>query len=302
MKESVNDTFSAKEEDLLGEGSVKLLNNTLNKHELSVTNYDPMCEDHAKIEKITPIIYSYIKLALFIQLYFFSISIGFISSLCVIWFPKLRLYLFYKIVNIKSARFVAVKGTDGDLYFINLKKPTLPDLEQKNSFLYHHYSLNIPKSAKFIIFFTFKLFTYIYDPLEKAFISLKDQIDATNDQIIQECCQGLIPMEYDHQKIIFGICDLDIKIKSIFMLLFDEIIDPFYLFQVASIYLWFSNEYKLYATVIIVLTVFSLAYSIIETRLSLKKIQKLSRYSCPVNILRKDENSNKGIFEKKIFY
>ena len=296
MKKSAHDKFSDQDEELLGEESIKRLNNTLNKYELNVAYNDPMCEDHAKIEKIIPITYSCPKISLFI---FLNFCTAFIISLCVIWFPKLRLYFFYKTVNIKSARFVAVTGTDGDLYYINLKKPTLPDLEKKNSFLYRHYTFNIPKNEKFVIFFTFKLFKYVYDPLEKAFLCIKDQIDATNEQIIQECSQGLTPIEYEHQKLIFDKCDYNIKIKSFFKLILEEIVDPFYLFQVASVILWLNYEYKLYAVIIVILTVTSILTGIFETRSNLKKIQKLARYSCTVNILRKDENSNKGIFEQK---
>ena len=141
----------------------------------------------------------------------------------------------YTVVAIDQAKKVAIYGTDGDLYFVPLDKPNLPDLEKTNSFIYNHYDVNIPKGANSITMFTFKLFQYVFDPLEMNFIPLKIRIDTTNENIILECCQGLNPEEYRHQRLIYGICDLDIQVKSFIRLLFEEFTDPFYLFQVFSV-------------------------------------------------------------------
>jgi len=54
--------------------------------------------------------------------------------------------------------------------------------------------------------------------------------------------------------------DIDIKINSCGKILFDELTDPFYLFQVYSVILWYCTEYYYYATVIVVLSVFSLIF------------------------------------------
>ena len=292
---TINTTSDA-EEEFLGKKTLRNLNTTLKTNEFKVTYNDPMCEEHAQIEKIVPLTYRSFGIFLFVLL---NICTGSLFTLVVVWWPKLRLFFFYQIVSIEAAKLVAVSGSDGDLYFIDLEKPHLPDLEQKNSFLYSHYSINIPRKVPFIILFTFKLFKYVYDPLEGAFVCLKAQLDTTNEQIIQECCQGLTPEEYEHQRLIYGICDLDIKIKSFLRLLFEEFTDPFYIFQVASVILWFLNEYKLYASIIIAMTLVSLFVGTYETRANLKKIQRMARYSCPVNILRKSEDSNKGVFEQK---
>jgi len=160
--------------------------------------------------------------------------------------------------------------------------------------LYINYSVNIPKGAPYIIMFTFKLFQYVFDPLEMNFIPLKIQLDTSNEQIILECSQGLDEDEYIHQRLIYGICDLDIKVKSFVRLLAEEFTDPFYLFQVFSVALWMSNQYELYATIIIITTLVSLFVGAYETRKNLVNIQQMARYSCPVNILRKESNSNKA--------
>ena len=296
MQPLVISSFQDKEEELLGKNTINKLNLVKKDNVYRVSSYDPMCEEHAQIEKIIPVTYSYLKLFIFI---FLCVITGSIFVFFIIWFPKLKFYFIYSIVPIDQAKKVAIYGTDGDLYFIPLKKPSLPDLEKINSFIYNNYDVNIPKGAHYITMFTFKLFQYIFDPLELNFIPLKIRLDTTNENIILDCTQGLNEEEYIHQRLIYGVCDLDIKVKSFVHLLWIEFTDPFYLFQVFSIILWMMNQYELYASIIILTTLVSLFVGTLETRKNLLNIQTMARYSCPVNILRKEKNSNKASFVQR---
>ena len=285
-------SFNDNEEDLLDKNTFQNYNRVKNQYR--VTYYDPACEDHNKIEKVIPVSVSFLKTILLI---FTAVITGSLIFFFMYWFPRLKFIFRYSVVPIEQAQKVAVYGTDGELYFIDLEKPTLPDLEKKQSFLYTNYSVNIPRGAAFVIFFTFKLFKYVFDPMEINFVSLKMQLDTTNELILTECAQGLTVEEHRHQEDIFGECDLDIHVKSFLRLLVEEFADPFYLFQVFSIALWMNNQYELYASIIIITTLISLFVGTFETRKNLKNIQEMSKYSCPVNILRKDPETNQAIFK-----
>ena len=287
-------TYSSKEEDLLGEKTMHQMNTYQNQYH--VTCYDPACEDHNKIDRIIPVSPSTFKT---IILCITAIITGTLILFFIYWFPKLKFIFRYSIVPIEQAQKVAIYGTDGELYFIDLEKPSLPDLEKKQSFLYTKYKVNMPKGAPFVIFFKFKLFKYVFDPFEMNFVSLKAELDTTNEEILTECAQGLTQEEHEHQRIIYGECDLDIHIKSFFTLLLLDFADPFYLFQVFSIVLWLTNQYIYYACIIIVTTLVSLFVGVYETRKNLKNIQTMSKYSCRVNILRKDPETNEPIFKEK---
>ena len=292
---SIN-SFPENEEELLGKNTINKLNQTQGRYEYKVTSYDDMCEDHSKIEVIIPVKYSYFKIFLTVLL---SILTGSIFIFFLIWFPNLKFTFIYSKVPIDEADVVAIWGTDGDLYFISLQKLSLPDLDKMNSFLYIHYSVNIPRGAKLVILFTFKLFQYVFDPMEMNFVPLKVRLDTTHEQIILECTQGLNVDEYKHQRLLYGICDLDIQVKSFIRLLAEEFTDPFYLFQVFSVILWMTNQYELYASIIIFTTLVSLFVGAWETRNNLINIQRMARYSCPVNVLRKEQGSNKATFTER---
>ena len=109
--------------------------------------------------------------------------------------------------------------------------------------------------------------------------------------IVEKYSAGLNPNEVSYMRKIFGICDIDIKISSCGKILFEELTDPFYLFQLYSIILWYCTKYYYYASVIVVLAIISLVLSVYGTYKNMKKIQEISRYSCSVKVYRRNENN-----------
>ena len=136
--------FNDNEEDLLSKQNLE--NVVRIKNQYRVTYYDPACEDHNKIEKIIPVSKNFFK---FILLIFTAIITGSLIFFFIYWFPKLKFVFMYSIVPIEQAQKVAIYGTDGEIYFVDLEKPTLPDLEKQQSFLYTNYTVNIPRGAAF---------------------------------------------------------------------------------------------------------------------------------------------------------
>ena len=285
-------SFNENEEDLLGSQDFKNINR--NKNQYRISNYDPACEEHNQIDHIIPISPNFFKYIICIIL---TICTGSLLLFFMYWFPRLKLCLYYSIVPVEQASMVAIFGSDGEITFVKLNKPTLPDLEKRQSFLYSNYNVNIPRGVPFIIYFEYKLFKYIFDPMELNFVSLKYQLDTTNEQILTECAQGLSKDEVEHQREIFGICDLDINVDNVIKLLIKEFADPFYLFQVGSVILWYTNQYEYYASIIVLTTLVSLGVGTYETRKNLISIQQMSKYSCRVNILRKNPQTNIAEFK-----
>ena len=110
--------------------------------------------------------------------------------------------------------------------------------------------------------------------MKNSFESLDYQIKDEQINIIEKYTQGLNEDEVSFMRSIFGICDIDIRINSVGTILLNELTDPFYLFQLYSVILWYCTVYYYYASVIIVLTIVSLTISVYETHKNLKKLQK----------------------------
>jgi P-type E1-E2 ATPase len=106
-------------------------------------------------------------------------------------------------------------------------------------------------------------------------------------QIHSKHCMGILEEhDYKLQLVKFGRCEIKVPVKSIPRILIQEVLNPFYIFQIFSITLWYWDEYWSYATCILVVSVMSISYSLYQTRTNLANISKMAKYTCTVNVMR----------------
>ncbi len=253
-----------------------------------ITSYPVNCEEFSRINKIIPLRKNKCKFAILIIL---DIITVFIINLFIAWFPQLNLYLIYDIVPLNEATNIGVYGKDNKLVIEELKNIELPKIDYESSTsVIKHFNMNLSSFTK-ILFFQFRLYDYIFNYEKKEFEGLKYFIQTQQDNFLKIFTHGLTETESQFQREIYGICDIDIKVHSVFRILLDELTDPFYLFQLYSVILWYCNEYEYYATVIVVLTIISLVVSVYDTHKNLKQLHNMSKYSCDVNVYRKNNNN-----------
>ena len=260
----------------------------LHNTEFEVSSYSSECEDYNQINKILAMKKTTGKLVIFILANIFTVGI---INLFVAWFPNLKLYLIYTICVLEEAEYIGIYGKDNKLVDKKLQRYSLNKIDiDSNKNIIKNFNLNLPINGQ-IIMFEFKLFDYIFNKKTGKFEGLTYRIKIPQDKFQENFTVGLNSEEIEYQKKIHGICDIDIKINSIWKVLFEEITDPFYLFQVYSCILWYCSQYEIYASVIIVLTIISLIICVYDTYTNLKQIQSMARYSCDVNIFRKNDNN-----------
>lgn len=60
--------------------------------------------------------------------------------------------------------------------------------------------------------------------------------------------------------------------------------------------LWFWDGYRYYATCLLIGSVMSITVTLYETLKNLKNVKRMAKYSCPINVMRsQDENNLKEI-------
>ena len=261
-----------------------------NQKAYEVSRYDEHCEEHNQISYILPLARTTPKFVLFIILNIFTVGI---INLFVAWFPKMILYIYFSVTDLKTAtHFGIFSKHDKDFEVIKKKIIELPPVDYNDELcVVNKFNLNIEKGATEFISFEYKLYNYIYNTVDSNFEAISYFIRTIQSVVVEDYSAGLNPNEVQYMKNIFGECDLDIKINSCWKILFDELTDPFYLFQLYSVILWYCTEYYYYASVIVVLAIISLVLSVYGTYKNMKKIQEISRYSCPVKVYRKNENN-----------
>ncbi|OJT09471.1 hypothetical protein TRAPUB_14051 [Trametes pubescens] len=85
---------------------------------------------------------------------------------------------------------------------------------------------------------------------------------------------------------LFGPNLVDIEGKSTLSLLIDEVIHPFYVFQIASIVLWSLDDYYYYAFCIALISAISIITTLIETKQTIARMREMSKFICTVRVYR----------------
>ncbi|XP_068152364.1 LOW QUALITY PROTEIN: polyamine-transporting ATPase 13A3 [Drosophila tropicalis] len=78
--------------------------------------------------------------------------------------------------------------------------------------------------------------------------------------------RGLTVQEQLSRRIVFGDNEITVPLHDVKTLFFLEVLNPFYVFQLFSVVLWFTYNYYYYACVILLMSIFGIAMSIFQTK------------------------------------
>ncbi|XP_008292149.1 polyamine-transporting ATPase 13A2 [Stegastes partitus] len=98
--------------------------------------------------------------------------------------------------------------------------------------------------------------------------------------------KGLSPLEQSLRRRMYGANIIDVPVKPYVRLLFEEVLNPFYVFQVFSIILWTIDNYYFYALCIFVISVISISISLYETRKQSVTLRNMAQLVTNVTIRR----------------
>ncbi|KAL4080351.1 hypothetical protein V8B97DRAFT_2020959 [Scleroderma yunnanense] len=148
--------------------------------------------------------------------------------------------------------------------------------------------LNAEDNHKFevigdLLIIDYRYSRFVLDPQTGLFRMLRDWRDPswTGAQSVQHGLQ----QEVRNQRLtLFGSNLVDIEGKSTLSLLIDEVIHPFYVFQLASIILWTLDNYFYYAFCIALISTLSIATTLVDTKKTIKRMRDMSRFLCDVVI------------------
>ncbi|KAJ3183794.1 hypothetical protein HDU87_005910 [Geranomyces variabilis] len=137
-----------------------------------------------------------------------------------------------------------------------------------------------------LIIFEYRYMRFIFNPALGVF----DQNSYWRDHrwtSIDKACDGLSREGLvSERRKVFGDNAVIIAEKPVFRLLMDEVLNPFYVFQVASIILWCLDDYYYYAVCIFIISTTSAIATLIETKETMRRMREMSRFSCDVRVLR----------------
>ncbi|VDP27397.1 unnamed protein product, partial [Soboliphyme baturini] len=121
------------------------------------------------------------------------------------------------------------------------------------------------KSVKFIRYFTHRKTVYIWQEDMGNFCRLPDLSCNFPVTFFGGWC-GWTEDEAKRVAAIYGPNKISVPMKPVIELVFREALNPFYIFQIFSVCIWFADVYYYYASVIIIMSVLSIAMDVYQTR------------------------------------
>ncbi|CAA7259088.1 unnamed protein product [Cyclocybe aegerita] len=150
--------------------------------------------------------------------------------------------------------------------------PSNKDYELKDGFIKH------------LLVTDYRYTRFAVDPRTGLFNMVRDW----RDPYLASIVSAKEPLDYatrEQRLTLFGKNEIDIEAKSTISLLVEEVIHPFYIFQIASIVLWSLDDYYYYAFCIALISIISIATTLIETKKTIARMREMSRLICQMDVL-----------------
>ncbi|KAI9226977.1 MAG: P-type ATPase P5 type [Piptocephalis tieghemiana] len=145
-----------------------------------------------------------------------------------------------------------------------------------------------------LVIFQYRHLRFVYDPTPQCFIRTSTWRDAAWDTGRSSITRGLSREAARDRRTVHGPNLMDVQPKSVGTLLVDEVLHPFYIFQLASIGLWAVDNYYYYAACIFTISIISVITALIETRRNMAKMRDMARFTCDVLVRRGGSGSASG--------
>ena len=143
-------------------------------------------------------------------------------------------------------------------------------------------------SANFVRYLDYRYTRFILHEEQGLFRMIRDWRDPR--WISQSAVSGgLTDSKREERSLLFGPNEIEIEERGWGQLFVDEVLHPFYVFQVASIILWSIDDYYYYAFCIAVISISSILSTLVETKRTVKRMKEMSKHSCSVWLKKNNE-------------
>ncbi|XP_022090368.1 probable cation-transporting ATPase 13A3 [Acanthaster planci] len=134
----------------------------------------------------------------------------------------------------------------------------------------------------------FQKVRYMWDPKEETFFKLR-VLDGANScsEFYDKLQNGLSEKEANKRRFLYGDNKIIIRVRPIIVLLIQEVLNPFYIFQLFSVALWLSDNYYYYSGCIILMSAVSITVALYTTRKQSITLRDMVESNTTVEVLRK---------------
>uniref|UniRef100_A0A1Y1K832 Cation-transporting ATPase n=1 Tax=Photinus pyralis TaxID=7054 RepID=A0A1Y1K832_PHOPY len=197
----------------------------------------------------------------------------------------------HKIYHVKQLRVLtpeSVRKLKSDDNRLNHHNHYVPQLE--NSLLSVHFGEGIFRELDRLLIFTCKKVTYIWNREVSEFVKLRGLDQHVLSETLHRS-KGLSIGEQFMRRLVYGSNEITVKELPVVTLLFLEVLNPFYIFQLFSFCLWFADSYYYYAAAIMIMSVFGITMTVIQTRRNQRNLKSTVHSSDVISVVRSKPKS-----------
>lgn len=131
-----------------------------------------------------------------------------------------------------------------------------------------------------------KRLRYLWDDKSQRFCRLAglDGVDAADIHAIAHA--PLSAAQQATRRLLYGLNDMEIRVQSVLALVLLELLNPFYVFQIFSLAVWFSEKYYYYTIAIVVMSTFGITFTVRQTRRNQQSLHSTVHSSDVVTVSR----------------
>ncbi|XP_065649692.1 polyamine-transporting ATPase 13A3 isoform X2 [Hydra vulgaris] len=253
---------------------------------------------HAETKDEFSVLFYRRSLLFSIIFYILGICTSGIIFLIGYWYPIHRLKFTHNRCSIKEASSVRIKKSEGKQRFVcKIKTKFIERIDSEtvaNDFT--QFEKNIAVQCN-IRYFEFMFLRYIITETCDKIIPLEDSEKMWSFLDIRRCKYGITAKSNVHKLAIYNVNHINVPVKPYWLIFVQLSLDPFYIFQLFSVILWFTEDYTLYAALLIVLTFFSLVISTYQTKKAWQRLRDMISMPSEVKTLNRSVSSTISSYE-----
>ncbi|XP_018649916.1 putative cation transporting ATPase [Schistosoma mansoni] len=144
--------------------------------------------------------------------------------------------------------------------------------------------------GRMMCYFIHKCLKYVWNGQTRRFELIRGWHETAYEEILDS--KPLNNETVLMNRALYGMNEISINLTSIIRLLLDECLHPFYCFQIFSCILWYSDEYWMYATCIVVISIMSLSWQVYELRRNERTLKETMCISSSVMVYREEDGES----------
>ncbi|CAH8522820.1 unnamed protein product [Schistosoma haematobium] len=207
------------------------------------------------------------------------------------WFPHWMLMCMYNKCALMEAEKILVQDIYGVYYIHDVIVDVIEGV--KRSYVRKPVSfmksrmMSLENDGRMMCYFIHKCLKYVWNGETHHFELIRGWHETTYEEILDS--KPLNNETVLMNRALYGMNEISINLTSIVRLLLDECLNPFYCFQIFSCILWYSDEYWMYATCIVVISIMSLSWQVYELRRNEKTLKETMCISSSVIVYREED-------------